>query len=104
MSNTIFIDSLTKCRFESIFGDGTYWGCLTIAKLITAISLLPGEKLDARDKWDDLAGWLGIKDKLIFVKNYKEGLKWWKDVGSKVKVSEDSLDKLMDCFPYGGYL
>ena len=69
-----------------------------------AISLLPGEKLDARDKWDDLAGWLGIKDKLIFVKNYKEGLKWWKDVGSKVKVSEDSLDKLMDCFPYGGYL
>ncbi len=39
MSNTIFIDSLTKCRFESIFGDGTYWGCLTIAKLITAISM-----------------------------------------------------------------
>jgi len=39
MSNTIFINTLTKCRFESIFGDGTYWGCLTIAKLITAISM-----------------------------------------------------------------
>jgi len=39
MSNIIIIDTLTKCRLESIFGDGTYLGCFTIAKLIMAVGM-----------------------------------------------------------------
>lgn len=40
MSNTILINEFTKCRLESIFGDGTYLGCFTISKLIMAIGIV----------------------------------------------------------------
>jgi len=31
------IEQLTKCRLETIFGDGTYFGCLTFSKIILAM-------------------------------------------------------------------
>jgi len=33
------IDIFNKCRLENIFGDGTYWGCLTISKLLIAVGM-----------------------------------------------------------------
>ena len=40
MSNTVLADSLTKCRMESIFGDGSYFGCFTISNLIIATGMV----------------------------------------------------------------
>ena len=39
MSNTLLIDEFLKCRLENVFGDGTYFGCFTISKLIMAIGM-----------------------------------------------------------------
>ena len=32
-------DSLTKCRLESIFGSGDYFGCLTISNLLLVVGI-----------------------------------------------------------------
>jgi len=39
MSNIILIDEFTKCRLENIFGNGTYFGCFTISKLVMAVGM-----------------------------------------------------------------
>jgi len=39
MSNLILIDEFSKCRLESIFGNGIYFGCFTISKLVMAIGM-----------------------------------------------------------------
>jgi len=39
MNNTILINEFTKCRLENIFGDGTYFGCFTITKLVIAVGM-----------------------------------------------------------------
>jgi len=39
MSNSILIDEFFKCRLESVFGNGIYFGCFTISKLVIAIGM-----------------------------------------------------------------
>ena len=63
-----------------------------------ALCLVNGESLNFPDKWRDLFEYLGIYNNFKIVKNYKEGLDWWKKVGSKAKIP--SLTPLINSFPY----
>ncbi|MFC2016511.1 polysaccharide pyruvyl transferase family protein [Chloroflexota bacterium] len=63
-----------------------------------ALQLAEGKKLDKPEKWRDLFEFLGIYDEFKIVKNYDEGLKWWKGIHSKAKIP--SLIPLIKSFPF----
>ena len=62
-----------------------------------ALCLADGDELNYPDKWRDFFEFLGIKHEPVAVRNYAEGLQWWSDVGSKVKIPD--LLPLLDSFP-----
>jgi hypothetical protein len=66
-------------------------------KIPWALCLAEGDGLNFPDKWRDFFEYLGINEKGIAVKNYKEGLDWWNTVGSKAKTRD--LSPLLDSFP-----
>jgi len=63
-----------------------------------ALCLAEGESLNMPDKWKDIFEYLGILNNFKIVKNYEEGIKWWKEVGVNAKVP--SLLPLIKSFPY----
>lgn len=62
-----------------------------------ALCLAEGDELNYPDKWKDLFEFLGIHEQDNAVSNYKDGLRWWGNVGSKAKPVD--VLPLLNSFP-----